>query len=767
MVSGAYSLCPSQVRPAVEAYTYIGKAIPKLDAPDKLTGRATYLHDLVLTGMLHGRILRSQYPHARILNVDVSRAKRLTGVKAVITYQDTPKARFGFAKDNLPLKGDKVRCLSDEVAAVAAIDEDIAAEAINLIKVDYQPLAAVFDIEQALAPGAPQIHESVPNNTITSLPFQFEYGDLGQAAEEADCIITDTFILPYVTHCCLGTLSCLASFDGRGRLTMWSNTQVPFLYQRELAGPLAMDPGDIRVIQPCIGGAFGRGLDVYPFEPICALLAAESGRPVKMVLARKEDFIASPTRQPCRIELKSGAKQDGTLLLREAKVVLDCGAYLSWGAVTPWMMMATSTTLYNHPATKFSSELVYTNNPTTGAMRGFGNLQITFAIESQMDALAAELGLDPLELRLKNANQPGQVSPQGFKITSCALSETIKRAAKALDWKGSRGKSRGWGLACMFHVGGGGRVYRSDGCGAIVKVDDSGHVVLITGATEIGQGSDSALAAIVAEELGVPLERVSVVNSDTDVKPWDVGAHASRTTFVAGNAARMAAAKAKEQIKEEAARLLEAHADDLEIKAGRVFVTGSPDKGLEYDKVIRARHFRSKGQIVTAEAFYDPPSEMLDKDHKGNISAAYSFGTQAAQVEVDVETGKVRILKMVAAYDVGQVINLLGAEGSVHGGIHMGLGYALSEELLVKQGKILNPSLADYRLFTGQDMPPVEVFFVEGSDPAGPFGAKGLGEAGAIPVAPAIANAIFDATGVRLKQLPITPERLAAAIRSA
>jgi xanthine dehydrogenase molybdenum-binding subunit len=749
----------------MEAYKYIGKAIPKLDAPEKLTGRATYLHDLVLPGMLHGRILRSEYPHARVLNVDVSRARSLAGVKAVITYQDTPKLKFGFAKDKLPLKGDKVRSLSDELAAVAAIDEDCAAEAVNLIKVDYQPLPAVFDTEQALAPAAPQIHEPAPGNLITFLPYKFEYGDIQQAAGQADCIVTDTFILPYVTHCCLGTLSCMASFDSRGRLTIYSNTQAPFLYQRELAAALAMDPGDIRVIQPCIGGAFGRGLDIYPFEPICALLAAKSGRPVKIVLERKEDFVASPTRQPCRIELKSGANKDGSLLFREAEAVLDCGAYLSWGAVTPWMMMATSTTLYNHRATRFSSKLVYTNNPTTGAMRGFGNLQITFAIESQMDGLASELGLDPLEIRLKNANKPGQVSPQGFKITSCGLAETIQRAARALDWKERKGKARGRGLACMFHVGGGGRVYRSDGCGAIVKLDDFGHVVLITGATEIGQGSDSALAAIVAEELGIPLERVSVVNSDTDVKPWDVGVHASRTTFVAGNAARLAAAKAKEQIKEEAARLLEARADDLEIKDGRVFVAGSPDKGLEYEKVIRGRHFRGQGQIVTAEAFYDPPTEMLDKDYKGNISAAYSFGTQAAEVEVDEETGKVRIIKMVAAYDVGQVVNLAGAEGSVHGGIHMGLGYALSEELVVREGKILNPTLADYRLFTGQDMPPVEVIFIEGNDPAGPFGAKGLGEAGAIPVAPAIANAIFAATGVRLKQLPITPERLAAAIK--
>jgi xanthine dehydrogenase molybdenum-binding subunit len=540
---------------------------------------------------------------------------------------------------------------------------------------------------------------------------------------------------------------------------------VPFLYQRDLAAALGITGDRLRVLQPPVGGNFGRGLDLYPIDIVAALLARAARRPVKIEFDRVEEFVVCPTREPCRIRLRTAATADGRLLARDCHVVIDNGAYVSWGSTTPYVMLSTVAGLYRCPAVRFDTTIAYTNNPYSGSMRGYGNLESTFAVESQMDELAARLGMDRLELRRRNATKPGDANPQGFVIGSCAMGECLDALAGADAGLAppAAGWRRGVGYAAMFHVGGGARIYRSDGCGAIVKCDDFGSVSLITGATEIGQGSETVLAMIVAETLGVPLARVEVVNSDTTVKPWDVGVHASRTTFIAGNAARLAAEKLRARLLDMAAAELEVPAARLRIADGWIVVADAPERRIAYERAVRAGHLREGGQTLVAEAFYDPPTEMLDKDLKGNVSATYGFAAQAVVLDVEETTGAIRVRRVVSAHDVGRALNPLAAEGQVHGGIHMGLGYALSERLVVEGGQVLTGSFMDYAILRAEDMPEIVVRLIESGEAEGPFGAKGLGESGVIPVSAAVANAVRDAIGVRFRELPITSAAVQAA----
>ena len=742
----------------------IGRGVPKRDGADKVTGRTRYLHDLDLPRLAHGKILRARHPHARIVRIDVARARALPGVLAVVTGRDVTQQPFGFAKDQLALKPDTVRCVRDEVAAVAAETAAIAEAALELIDVEYAELPPVFDPTAAVRPDAPLVHEGRATNH-TDLRYQFVHGDVEAAFASAAAVVTGEFRLNFVTPACLGTMVAIADWDAEERLTMWSTTQVPFLYQRDLAQALGITGDRIRVLQPPVGGNFGRGLDLYPIDVIAALLARRVRRPVKIEFERLEEFIACPTREPCTIRLRTAAAADGRLLARDCHVVIDNGAYVSWGSTTPYVMLSTVAGLYRCPAVRFDTTIAYTNNPYSGSMRGYGNLESTFAVESQMDDLAERLGLDRLEIRRRNVTRPGDANPQGFTISSCAMPECLDAVADAARGvpPPPPGCKRGVGYAGMFHVGGGARIYRSDGCGAIVKLDDFGRVSLVTGATEIGQGSETVLAMIVAETLGVPLERVEVVNSDTTIKPWDVGAHASRTTFIAGNAARLAAEKLRVQLLAMAAEELEAPADRLQVAGGWVFVRDEPGRRITYDRAVRSGHLRPHGQTLVAEAFYDPPTEMLDKDLRGNVSAAYGFAAQAVVLDVEEATGAIRVRRIVSAHDVGRALNPLAAEGQIHGGIHMGLGYALSERLVVDQGQVLTASFMDYAILRAADMPEIAVRLIESSGSEGPFGAKGLGESGVIPVSAAVANAVKDAIGVRFTELPIT----AAAVRAA
>ena len=754
--------------------TLIGQRIPKLDAPSKVTGAARYIQDIELPGMLYGRILRTDRVHALIKSIDTSAARVLPGVHAVIAAADTPGVPLGFGRDNPPLKGDRVRCIRDEIAAVAAESEEIAKEALSLIKVEYEDLPAVFTTRDALKEGAPVIHDKHPDNV--PFTYDYEHGDVTQGELESDFVIEDTFRLHFVTHCCMGVSGIIASFDVEGNLTIYSQTQMPFLYKRDLAPVIGVPADKIHVIQPVIGGAFGSKLDIYPFEPICVFLAKAARRPVRIVFSREEEFIASPTRQPMELTMRSGVRKDGTLTFRDVRTLHDNGGYTSWGATTPFVMMQAFSSLYRVEHCRYKTTVVYTNNPYSGAFRGYGNLQATFAVESQMDKLAEAVGMNPLELRLKNAQEAGETTPQGLHLQTCGLSDCLSVAAERSDFvakharyrEGQKGPmKRGVGMSSLFHVGGGAKIYHTDGCGTILKVDDFAKVTVMTGASEIGQGSETVIAQLVAEELGVPISLVNVINNDSEIRPWDVGVHASRTTFIAGNSAQRAARKARRKLIDAAANKLKLDPDALDLRDGHVVRADTGERLLDLGKLLRALHFRDKNEIVVTSEYYEPPSVMQDKDFKGNVSPTYAFATQVAELEVDVETGLVRVLKVTAAHDVGRVINALGIEGQVEGGVVMGVGYATREDLLVEDGRVKNPSFRDYKILTAPEIPEIDFAFIETMDPEGPAGAKGIGEAPAICTAAAIVNAFYNATGVRIYELPLTPEKVLRALKTA
>jgi xanthine dehydrogenase molybdenum-binding subunit len=762
---------------------HVGSSLPRPDAADKAAGRAAYIHDLTRPGMLYGKIKFSAEPHARIRRIDTSRAERLPGVRAVLTGENTPEIRFGFLRDNLALKRGKVRQLRDEIAAVAAIDPDIAAEAVGLIDVDYEPLPAVFEPEAALADGAPLIHEvdaagRPRQGNLLAVRTRHESGDLEAARRASRHVVEGTFTTPLIQQACMGTAGCIAELDLSGNLTMWAKTQIPFLAQRDFLRALeAMGLGgrNARVIVPALGGAFGSGLDTHAYEYIAILLAHRTGRPVKIVYTREEEFAFLSPRQSSRVWIRQGCDERGRLTFREVDILMDNGAYTSWGATYPTVMLLPATSLYRVAAVRFDARHVYTNNTYAQAMRGYGNPEMTWAIESSLDELAEAAGIDGYDLRRLSCNQAGETTPMGLAITTCGLGECLDATARRLDWREKRGtgrgRARGVGMASLMHVGGSGRIYRSDGGGVILRLDDFGNCYVSYGGVEMGQGLHAALVQIVADALGVRPEKVFLNPTDTGTCPWDVGTHASRGAFVAGNAAIRAAVQARAQIFALAAELHpELRGGELELEDGVVFDrTAPPGQGprLDLARLLREIHFRGAlGQVITAHAFYEPRSELPDWERgRGNMSATYAFGVQGAEVEVDLETGEVRILKMVAVHDTGTILHRQALEGQIYGALAQGIGYALYEEVRTHEGRILNPSFKDYKIPTAQELSfPIELEFITTHDDAGPFGAKGVGEPGLVPTAPAIANAIYDAVGVRIRDLPITPEKVLAAL---
>ncbi len=757
--------------------TAVGKRISKKDAPAKVTGESSYIQDVALPGMLYGKILYSRYPHARIKRIDTSRAEKLPGVKAVITGASLPPFKMGVYKDNPPLKKDKVCSLRDEIAAVAATDPEIAEDALDLIEVEYEELPAVFDPLEAMKEGAPLIHEDhlggkekKPTN-ILNLPWRLVSGDVEAAKKEAAFIVEGSYSTQWVTHCCMGTSGCIAQFDSTKNLTMYSNTQIPSLAQKdfmEALGVFGLKGKRVRVIQTTIGGGFGSKLDTYAYEYIAILLAMAARRPVKIVFTREEEFLATSPRQPTITRISQGCTKEGKLLFRDMEMILDNGAYTSWGATTPSVMMMPISSLYKVPNIKYVAKCVYTNNTYSQAMRGYGNPQATFAIESSLEELAEKAGIEPYDFRLKNANEPGEFTPQKLKITTCGMKECMSEVKSRLGWSGKRKakEGRGFGMATLIHVGGGARVYKSDGCGTIIKMDDYGKVDVFTGSSDIGQGSDTIIAQIVAEVLGISTDDVNVINNDTDVCPWDVGVHASRTTFVGGNSALGAAMKIKQQILEAAAEALNEDPSGLELAPGLIYARHNKEKNISLAKILRNAHYMSGGKMLMAEYFYDPPNECLDRELKGNLSVTYAYGAHGVEVEVDKETGRVKVINYVAAHDVGKALNPMLLEGQISGGGVMGLGYALSEKMVYKDGKLMNPNYLDYKILTARDIPPMQAVIVETDEKDGPFGAKGIGEPGLVPTAPAIANAVYDAIGVRIRDLPITPEKVLAALKA-
>ncbi len=752
----------------------IGKPTPKLDARIKASGEAVYGHDIILPNMLYGAILRTRHPVAEIESIDTSKAKRLHGVACVITADDVDTNNISHLRDHPILKKGEVNCIRDEIAAVAAATKEIAQEAISLIEVKYRVKEGIFDPFEALKEDAPQINQFSSNeeNKNIAQSFHYEHGNLQEQKDRSVCIVQRRYTMPRVTHCCMGTCAITADYSKtERRLTLYSSTQMPFLHQRDIAQALKMEPSNIRIIQPVIGGAFGSKLDMYPYEPICALLSMKTGQPVQIVYSREEEFLASPTRQPMVMDVTTGADRSGKFTFREVKIIKDNGAYTSWGATTPFVMMQAFSSLYQVPACLFDSYAVYTNNVYAGSFRGYGNPQATFAVELNIDLMAEELGMDKAEMRLINANYEGETTGQGLEFKTCGHKDALKTVIDKSGYnrRKSNGNSgryrRGIGLASMLHVGGGAKIYRSDGCGTTVKFDSFGYLTIITGSSEIGQGSETILGMIASEELGIDMGKIRIINTDTDIKPWDVGVHASRTSFVAGNSLLGAINKLKNKISPKAANFLKTDVEDLEYENGLI-TSRKTGESIKIDKVIREMHFRAPNELCIESYYYEPGSKFQDKEFKGDVSAAYAFASQAIEVEVDTYTGKVKVLDVHVAQDVGKVLNPLGLTGQIEGGVVMGMGYALTEELIMEKGQVLSLSFHDYKLPTACDIPEIHFYPIETNDQAGPYGAKGVGEAPLIPTAPAIANAVSDAIGVRIDGLPITPEKVLKALKN-
>lgn len=756
-------------------YSIVGKNIPKVDAEDKVTGRAKYAGDLHFPGMLSGKILRSPYPHAKILKINTEKASKLVGVKAILTGKDTLGIRMGNVEvvaemaDRYPLAMDKVRFVGNEVAAVAAVDEETAEEALTLIEVEYEELPAVFDPEEAMVPGAPKVHD-VENNI--GLRTTIEVGDVEKAFREAYFVHESKYRTHLVVHCALEPHAAAAKFEN-GNLTLWSSTQSVFVTRYWIARTLGLPEGRVRVIKPFVGGGFGGKLDTFSHEFCCGLLSMKTGKPVKIVLTRKEVFIATRTRHPMILEMKTGVKKDGTITGKQCRHILDGGAYGGAGVAAANLSLVWANFPYKIPNIKMEAFRVYTNNPVAGAMRGYGSNQVHFAGDSHMDEIAKALNMDPLELRLKNAMTPNYVTPSGLKITSCGFSETLQEAGKAVRWerrKEGLPKGKGLGLGCSGFVSGTAFAIlttpKNYSSFAIVKLHRQGFATVYTGTNDIGQGSDTTLTMIAAEELGLRMEDVKIVSADTEITPFDSGTYGSRVTFLSGNAVRRAAADAKRQLFEAVGEKMEADPRDLELRDRRVFVKGSPEKGMSFEEAIWT-YQESKGgdEVVGKGTFYHEWSISAFRTNLGNYAPTYSFSTGATEVEVDKETGLVSVPNIVFTHDIGFPINPQNVEGQIEGSIQMGLGFTLYEQCQMKEGKMLNPSFRDYKLPTALDMPKIKIILINSNDPDGPFGAKECGEGSTAPVAPSIANAIYNATGVRFHDLPITPEKVLKALK--
>ena len=755
-------------------HSFIGERVPRVDALEKVTGEADYCADLKIPGMLFGKIKRSPYPFARILSIDTSSAQKLPGVRAVITAQDVTQFAYGLVLlDELPLASDYVRYIGDEVAAVAAVDEDTAEEALDLIRVEYEELTPVFDPEKAVEPGAPAIHpelEGVKHNVAHHI--NFVRGDGDSAFKRADFVIGDRFSTQGVHQAYLETQGCIAQWDVSGKLTMWGSTQSPFYHRTLIAKALGIPEHQVRMIHPCVGGGFGsKAHMLLPLYPISAFLSKKTGKPVQIIFSRTEDFIAGRPRSSEKIDLRLGFKKDGTIVAKDAVLTLDTGAY---SGITPIVLQQSANrpgSLYRIPNIKVVANVVYTNKIPRGAMRGFGNPEMDFACESLMDMAAEELGIDPMEIRLKNATQKGDITAHGWIINSCGLTDSIKIATRKSDWQRKRknkDKYHGIGMACMVHLSS--HIHPPyDGSAAFVHIDQLGKVSIVSGEAEIGQGATTVFTQIVAEELGVPLEDIRVLPLDTDVSPYSLGTYACRVTVIGGNAVRMAAIDAREQLLGYAADKLKAGVEDIVIQNRKVYPKGCPEQGTPLVDLARDAVLVKRGGLpIIGNGKYVVPDWVVPEDrvaHYGNSSLAYPFCTQVAEVSIDPDTGKVEVLNVWYAYDIGKVINLISAEGQVEGGVVQGIGYALSEEYVWENGKVLNPSFTDYKVPSWFDIPNINTSFIETNNPGTPYGAKGLGECSLVPTAPAIANAIYNAVGLRIKELPITPEKLIRALK--
>jgi CO/xanthine dehydrogenase Mo-binding subunit len=752
----------------------IGTAQPRTDGEEKVTGKAVYTVDIELPGMAHAKILRSPYPHAKLARVDCRKAEKLPGVYAVVSREDQRRlGMFGAAyKDQTIVAVDKVRYVGDPVAAVAALDEATAEEAIDLIEVDYEERPAVTSIDEALAPGAPLVHDTASSGgemmgyhyetpkefTGTNLCYRFSYakGNVEKGFQQADYVFEDTFNFPRVQHFSMEPHATVAHVEG-DHITLWAGTQEPFTLREHLADIFRLPLNKIRIIVVYLGGAYGGKLAVKT-EPLAAALSWKAKRPVRLVHTIEESF-KTVTRHPARFQIKTGVREDGRLLARQCLIHMETGAYADAGPRVTQKAGYRCFGPYRIPHVKTDAYTVYTNTVPAGAYRGFGTLQVTWAYESQMDIIAEKLGIDPLEFRLKNLLKKGERYTPGDTPVDCDLKEGLLRAAKGIGWgKRSTKPNRGKGLACCMKDGGG--TYKV--ASAAVKMNADGSIVLLTGTVEIGQGARTALTQIVAEELAVALERIAVAQLDTDVTPYDVNTNASSSTVVMGLSVQRAAKDLKRQLLRYAARMLKTQPDRLTLKDGHVH--GVRGQRLSFESVMHKVFLSKAGEIVGRGAYQDIKSKTAAL---GSPTTFWEISWGGAEVEIDKGSGVIKLLKYVSLADVGRAIHPVLCEGQDEGAVVNAIGHSLLEEMIYKDGQLLNPNLIDYRVPTFAHVPEnFATILVENGNGPGPFGAKGTGEGGLLPVAPAIGNAVYQATGVRFYDLPITPERMWHALQA-
>ena len=744
----------------------VGRSLPRMDGQGKVTGTAVYAADFALPGMLHGAVLRSREPHARLVSIDTRRAARLPGIRAVITAADVPDVRYGGSvKDEQVFARDRIRFAGQPLAAVAAVSLDAAAAALAAIDVACEPLPPVLDVAAALAPGAPLVHEGWAG--YTALPIlhregnvcnraRIVVGDVERGFEEAEAVFEHRFTTRSVHQGYTEPRAAVAQWDSAGQVTVWSNTQLPFEIQATLADILELPPSGVRVIVPGVGGGFGGKLRVG-VEHLAALLARKAGRAVKVMTTSEEELTAAYARQPAIVELKTGVTRDGRIVAKEGRLWFDTGAFAGSGpgvASVATLMLAGP---YRIPNLLLEGYAVYTNKTNFGSFRAPSGPQANFAVESQMDVIADALGLDPLELRLRNIVREGEEGPTGQVLTAVGLEECLRRVADAIGWTDRRpGPGRGKGIACGWWTTTGGS------SGVYVKVNPDGTVALNTGAAEIGTAALTGAAQVLAEDLGVELADIHVVSADTLATPYDFGAQGSRTAFAVGNACRVAVADLKRQILTLAARHLGVEERTLTLGQGVVTAAGG---GARVTLAELARLSQaSGGGLIAHGTFVAPPTPYDAKRVEGHVYPAFhspSFHAHAVDLSVDGETGEVSIHRYVVAQDVGFAVNPAGIEGQIEGGVAQGLGQALSEEIVYDGGRVQNANLTDYKMPTAVDVPRIETILVQHPSLVGPFGAKGVGEPPSIEPPAAVANAVASATGIRITSLPMTAEKIA------
>ena len=754
-------------------FKVVGRAHAKVDGLAKATGSAVYADDIVLPGMLHAKTLRSPHAHAKIRRIDVSKARALKGVHAVITGDAMP-IKYGvipWTPDENALAVDKVRFIGDPVAAVAAIDEDTANAALKLIEVEYELLHAFFDPHESLVRAEPAIHEGRKEGNI-SKNVQLEFGSVETALSGADVVVEDDYFFHGSTHAPIEPHCAVATYSPEGVLTLWSATQITHYVHRALARVLELPAHRIRVIQPCLGGAFGGKSDPFSLEFCVAKLAMLTGRAVKMLWTREEVFYAHRGRHPMYLHYKSGATKDGKLTGVDAKILIDGGSYSSFGLVTTYYSGQLLTGPYHFPTYRFDSTRVFTNKPPCGPKRGHGSVQPRFAFEVQLDQLAEKLALDPIEIRRRNFQGDFTRTVNGQRVTSNGFLQCLEEVERSSSWKERRGKlgfGRGLGVAGSMYISGTNYpVYPNDmpQAGVQLKVDRSGLVTVFTGGNDIGQGSNSMCAYIVAEELGIPIERIRVVAADTDLCPVDLGAYSSRVTFMVGNATIDACRKLREKLVAAVAEKWRCEPSRVRLIEGLVIDLDDTSRSLTS---VEAFHLaETKFDTLGSTGSYNTPK--LGGDYRGGTigaSPAYSFTAHVVDASVDTETGRITVHDVWIAHDCGRALNPMIVAGQMEGSAYMGLAEALYEEHDVNRfGLHRGPSLLDYRLPTSVDTPEFRALIVESIDPEGPYGAKEAGEGPLHPCLPALSNAIYDAVGIRLKHLPFTPAKVLAALRA-